>query len=354
MIAMCACAPTSSAAAQKHVRWHCPPPQHEPVFRSIIGGLFAENLIPRGSIIDAGANNGDDACYLAERQPNRTVHAIEPMWSNIVRIMTHWSPILPNLVALRGGLGSVDRLVFNALDQVNVSGRTNANGLRVGIGVQVSGVEALAVADTANADNPGTFRVHRIDDLFDTQWRGEQLGFAHFDVEGGELDVIRGGVRTIRRDRPVFTVEVFVHNHAAATRELLQTIADLDYTSYLVEEQCGLPVDCRNVINIPTELHRSFLRSPILDLASTSSRLFRVTAATAKNFAYAAVCAPGALCCRKGPVKESVGRGWWRTQCCESFCVEAWLSNLTGADASAPHAHRTWREQKALARSLFS
>ena len=62
---------TAAAYAKRH--GHA---EVEPLLRSLIGGLFAESgLVPPGSVIDAGANRGEEACYYAERQPQRLVPA---------------------------------------------------------------------------------------------------------------------------------------------------------------------------------------------------------------------------------------------------------------------------------------
>ena len=184
-------------------------------------------------------------------------------------------------------------------------------------------------------------------------WHGERLGFAHFDVEGGEADVLRGGMETIERDRPVFTVETFVHNHANLTRALLGLLQQLSYRPYLVEEQCGLPVDCRNLLCVPRERLPSFKRSPTLDLASSTGRLVAVTEASISSHAYAAACAPGGECCKGGPENRGFVRGWWKTDCCASGCVKRWLATLVGASASAPHAHRQWADRSGTRSGLF-
>ena len=59
-----------------------------------------------------------------------------------------------------------------------------------------------------------------VDQLFATQWN-ERLGFAHWDTEGNELDILRGAVGTLRRDAPIFTVEVVVHKSQQYTAILL-------------------------------------------------------------------------------------------------------------------------------------
>ena len=201
--------------------------------------------------MDAGANSGEEACYYAERS-QRVVHAIEPLASNVAYIKQHYGRHLPNLHTLLGGLGSQSGLVLAERSAIRRCQRNvgcapsqSAPGHAPGIGLQISGTQHVSKIINATdevAAGPGAFRVHRIDDLFDAAkglWRGERLGFAHFDVEGAELDVLNGARATIARDRPVFTTECFVHNHANDTIELLRAIHELGYRSFLVEEQCG-------------------------------------------------------------------------------------------------------------------
>ena len=322
--------------------WICPPPQHEPLLRSLLGGLFAEGLIPPGVIIDAGANDGEDACYYAERQPQRTVHAVEPTRENHKYIKRKWSPRLPNLKALHGGLGSLDHLVY----EEQASNRTRiSSGQRSvrGWANQVSGVSPPSTVDGLTAEAVALYRIHRVDNLFSSVWRGERLGFAHFDLEGGELDVLMGAKDTIRRDRPVFTVETFVHNHPDLTLRLMRTIRSFGYQSYMVEEQCGLPVDCRNIINIPHELLRSFVKSPTLDLASTVRAFFPVSADNIARQVYADVCTSGARCCVAGPV-NSFRPKWWNSSCCNRACVNQWLDQQHGGK----RMHRAFGERPKL------
>ena len=101
-----------TALTENRTGWRCPAPEVEPLLRSLIGGLFAESgLVPPGSVIDAGANSGEEACYYAERQPQRLVHAVEPVTANVRHIQRLWGSRFPNLRVLRGALGSVNRLV---------------------------------------------------------------------------------------------------------------------------------------------------------------------------------------------------------------------------------------------------
>ena len=322
-----------TALTENRTGWRCPAPEVEPLLRSLIGGLFAESgLVPPGSVIDAGANSGEEACYYAERQPQRLVHAVEPVDANVRHIQRLWGSRFPNLRVLRGALGSVNRLVR---DQ-HAARKLVGGGSQITVGT----MNGRAAVHASESDAPGVFRVYRIDDLFAGEWRGERLGFAHFDVEGGELDVVRGASATLKRDRPVFTVEVHPHNKPNETVALLQEIRLLGYRSFLVEEQCGVPVDCRNLLNLPREARRRFLGSATLDFATASGKLVAVTPSTIATQAYAAACAAGGVCCPHGP------------PCCYNTCVQTWLKGLVGRDASK-HAHRAFMNKAFTRRNLF-
>ena len=306
--------------ARSKQHWRCPTPPHEPLVRSIINGLFAEGLIPAGSIIDAGANDGVEACVYAERQPHRIVHAVEPLLNNTFHISRLAEYVAAsNLQILRAGLGNETR-------RVSLSSSRRM--------VRVSDFATHAKASTATE----TFQVYRIDDLFSKQWSNQTLGFLHLDVEGIELDVIRGGMQTIQRDLPVLTVEVFVHNRANTTYDLLAALARLRYRTFIVEEQCGIPADCRNVLCLPISRIKSMRQSATLDLAHVSSVLQEVTPITVASAAYAEVCHHGGKCCPHGP---SFARKW---PCCSARCVQQWLSSLKGARETRRYGVFSWSE----------
>ena len=78
------------------------------------------------------------------------------------------------------------------------------------------------------------FPLYTIDSLF--YEKGRKLAFAHLDVEGLELDVLKGAVQTMRQSRPIFTTEVRVHKDVAYTDALMDFIFDLGYDSYVINE----------------------------------------------------------------------------------------------------------------------
>ena len=71
-----------------------------------IRGLFADDIVPAsGSIIDAGANRGEELCQYADLAPYRTVHGVEPLSTNLDHIKRTWVPGRRNIQLHQGVLG---------------------------------------------------------------------------------------------------------------------------------------------------------------------------------------------------------------------------------------------------------
>ena len=95
-------------------------------------------------------------------------------------------------------------------------------------------------------------------------------------------------------------------------------------------------------------------QAAILDVASSAGKLIAVNEFTISSHAYAAACAPGGACCASGPSRKGYGPGWWKTPCCATPCVRAWLDKLQGARHSAAHAHQEWADRRGNLAGLFA
>ena len=95
-----------------------------------------------------------------------------------------------------------------------------------------------------------------------------------------------GASLTLARDRPVFTVEMHPHVGRNASLALLRRIDALGYRAFLIEEVCGFPFDCRNVLCLPAERQAIFANSPVLDTLVASRRLFAITVDTLHQHAF--------------------------------------------------------------------
>ena len=246
-------------------------PAFERVFHSLIGLLFLEGIVPPGSVIDAGAFDGATACFLCRAAPERTVHAIEFLPQNVKLIRERYAGACQHLQIHHGGLGE---------RELNVTIPRGTPMQRKGWQMDASWLRkhGRAPGETSGAKQRvgDTFtRVSRIDDLFAPTgpFAGEKLAFAHWDVEGSEMSVLRGARQTLRTDQPIFSVEVHVLQDPEYTAALVTEISALGYDAYMLDEICGSRIDCRNLLCFPRGRGNYAGTSRALDLAAAGGRL---------------------------------------------------------------------------------
>lgn len=223
----------AAAAAAEH---DCPKPRTEIKLNSIIAGLFAESNVPEGSIIDVGALDGAFSCFYASIAPQRTVHALDPTEANVQMFRRRYSHKFPNIQPMVGALGEKRATISSVRLPKQMNGAmTQVTDIHVAAAAAASSGGKNKVSSSSDEG----IQLYAADELFETRWRGERLGFAHIDVEGSELSVLRGMEKQIRKDKPLFTVEVHVHFKPEFTRDLVAFIEGLGYDAHLVEESCG-------------------------------------------------------------------------------------------------------------------
>ena len=224
----------------------------EPKFRQYMKDIFeTPGMLLEGLVVDCGAERGGESCWFADLAPNRTILALEPLPANLRDLQTV-ANFRHNVLALHGGLGSVHRRINWHMGQHTKSGSMLLN---------------IQKSPTSTSGSPSTFQVYRLDNIFGLENDGTpkdvppkivasmglrpRLAFGHFDVEGGELDLLAGAQRVIKRDRPVFTIEV--GSGGAKFEVAHKLLSEMGYLAYTVPEQCGTPKGCRNVLCIPKE-----------------------------------------------------------------------------------------------------
>ena len=296
----------------KKCRCHSPP--FEPIFIGLLSGLATEHRIPAGSVVDAGAHDGTFTCHFATLLPNSTVfYAVEPLrrWFTVLRQTFEHCP--GSVVTSHFGLGD-KRARFDP-------GKGAATWDAVGDAFAgYREVGSSVVTGRHEEESQEAFDVEVLDELFGPSgaWSGTPLGMLHLDVEGGELNALRGALSTVRRHLPVLTLELHVHQDAEYSRRLLELADTLGYDTFLVEEICGLRADCRNLLCIPRARHAEFRGSPTLDLVTASRKLFQVDATSLPSHAYPC-CQPNGECCRS------------RRRCCAKEDVARWLRDARRA-----------------------
>jgi len=260
---------------------------HEQMLVFLLSSILHEEdgmLLPEGSFLDCGAQFGEQGAHYAVTSPNRKVIAMDPSSVLVEHMRKEWGS-LPNLEIRQGGLGR-----------------------KVGTMRPRDGSFNMAM--------DMTFPVYTLDSMYFD--KGEKLALAHIDVEGLELDVLNGGLKTIRANRPIFTVELRVHE-SNKTTPLLNLIDSEGYDTYVIDEPCGMPpVDLRNILCIPREKGVAFGMSDGFNLLYSMGGLMRVTS---KDIAQKILpcCALGKECCPGDNLYDE-------SQCCTEKQVLQWYA----------------------------
>jgi len=264
---------------------------HEHVANKLLGRLFDEQVVsPTGSVVDAGSHQGQWAFVFAANHTRARVHAVDPSRKSINHLKSLARRCrIRNLHTMRGGLGAEHA----TLDFLDFAGSD-------GVGMQISiastppqsrgGVGAKQRASEGPKRDP--FTIYTLDELF----HDEPLAFAHLDVEGHELAVLRGGNATLSRDRPHLTTEVHVQRDHALAASVLAYAESLGYVSYLIEEACGARRDCRNLLHVPRETMRAFVASPAV-VAARADGTLRLVDSFNLHAHGSPCCVPHGPCC---------------------------------------------------------
>lgn len=168
---------------------------------------YLDRLVdPSMVAVDVGANMGLYTRVLARLA--RHVHAFEPL-EEMASLVERTAPANVTLhrCALSDQPGSAQIHVPKAGDDLS-------------FGIASLHREGLAVRDVETRET-------RLSTL-DTEV-GEEVGFVKIDVEGHELDTLKGAEQTIARSRPIFLVETEDRHRPGAPRAVFSFFAERDY-----------------------------------------------------------------------------------------------------------------------------
>lgn len=175
--------------------------------------------IPAGGVvIDAGACIGDQTALYAQMVgASGHVHACEPhpgSYQALIKNTGHLRTVTQYPVAL--GDQTIVASLWQSPTNIGASYVSDASP---------DGFEAAPVT------------VATIDDLFHDLTR---LDFIHLDAEGYEPQILRGGMATIAKFKPVMMVEVtddWLKRHGSSSMALLKQLGDLGYHTLIQLQQ---------------------------------------------------------------------------------------------------------------------
>ena len=210
--------------------------------------IFLEKLIKPGYVcIDVGANHGIFSKRMAKLVgTNGIIHSIEPQpnaFHGLDRLRTEYK--LKNMCTHNIALTSDEKtdsvqMTIPTLDGVLCSGMATITG---GLRLEDLKIEEKSVIKKVihgkeisfSETNTISVRSSTLDSLV-THLNLQKIDFIKIDVEGFELEVLRGALDTLSRFRPILQVEVaFNYHNKLPHLNVFNLLEYLEYEPYYVE-----------------------------------------------------------------------------------------------------------------------
>lgn len=160
----------------------------------------------KGSVLDIGANIGVMTVHLAQKLPNSTIHAFEPIPDNISVLKKiirkfHLNKIEIHEIAIGETVGKVKMVM-------PVQGKTKMQGL--------SHIKHDSITDW-NEGEEFNVQVNTLDNLLN----GELIQGIKIDIENFEYYALKGGQRILETNHPIIYAELWENNNRYKCIDLL-------------------------------------------------------------------------------------------------------------------------------------
>jgi FkbM family methyltransferase len=181
--------------------------------------LYIEPLIaPDAVVLDVGANLGTFSYSVRRTQGSARVIAFEPIPALAARIRT----VFTNIEVLELALS--DRSAVEVFRIPYIEGRRCATRGSLGPMVDSTTWRQIQV------------RTDRLDHVVTNMALG-RLDLIKIDVEGHELQVLRGAEQTLRRHRPILLVEIEQRHHGEPVTDIMSYIESLGYVGFFLNRE---------------------------------------------------------------------------------------------------------------------
>lgn len=171
-----------------------------------------------GSVLDVGANIGIMTAHLGLQLPNTTIHAFEPIPSNISVLKKVIAKFNLKLVKLHEiAVGETAGIVKMILPQ---NGKTKMQGL--------SHVKHESITEWNIGEE---FEVQL--ETLDTILKAEKIQGVKIDIENFEFFALKGAQEILKRDHPIVYAELWDNQNRINCFELLNS---LSYKIFIVKE----------------------------------------------------------------------------------------------------------------------
>lgn len=173
----------------------------------------------KGDVLDIGANLGIMTVHLAQKLPNSTIHAFEPMPDNLSvlkRIISKFNLQKTKVHPL--AVGDTEGTVKMVLPE---HGKTKLQGL--------SHVKHESIEDWYDGQE-FEVRIDKLDNLIN----GQPVQAIKIDIENFEYFALKGGSRVIESNKPVIYAELWDNDNRTKCFELL---SGMGYKAHIVDKE---------------------------------------------------------------------------------------------------------------------
>lgn len=180
---------------------------YEAEFLSALNQLISQE----GAVVDIGANIGNHTVYFA-KSANRKVIAFEPEPLNHLCLLANiaLNDIAPQVHAHEIALGK---------DNGSITLTMAIDGNHGSFTRLVSGTSTDRPPEICNA-----LRTEKLDSVLQEHHREEAIALLKIDVEGMELDVLKGSIQTIKSYKPIIACECSTESQLKKVEELLEQL----------------------------------------------------------------------------------------------------------------------------------
>lgn len=171
-----------------------------------------------GAVLDIGANIGIMSFYLAQKLPNATIHAFEPIPDNAMvlkKILKRYK--LQNVEVHEFALGEIEGTVEMILP---LNGKTKMQGL--------SHVKHESI-DEWNEGQSFEVPIKMLDNLFPM----DKIQGIKIDVENFEYFVLKGGSNILKNQKPIIYAELWENKNREYCFDLLHS---LSYKAFVIDD----------------------------------------------------------------------------------------------------------------------
>lgn len=179
--------------------------------------VFCSQIRPQDVVVDVGANVG---IYVhALRRCGAIVEAFEPQ-PECSAVLQAYATAFPSVHVHTVALGDAESVAT--------------------LSVPIERGRLARTSATTRATSTGAGETIRVPVRTLDSFELERVNAMKIDVEGAELDVLRGAVRTIERARPLLLIEIEQRHHAGSIQAVFDWLAELGYEGAFLLPSHGL------------------------------------------------------------------------------------------------------------------